>query len=144
MAEVVGVVAAGFAFAEAVVKLHTIKRLWDDVNDVPDNIKSLVEKVTLIGLLIEEMEADLISPNLACATAGNNIHTFLVASCRRSLDVLTLSVSELSQEIKSKKRIKRAVVKGKIVLKKDFWARYEQRLQQLALHLELTQQQLTM
>ncbi len=148
MAEVVGIVAAGVAFAEVIAKLgaqaFTLKRMYNDIKEIPDSIKGLFEQIELLSLLLQEMEADLSSPNLTAMTWGSGVDTLIITSCRSTIDALTASTEELAQEIISKKRLRRAMAKGKLVLDRDFWVGYEKGLQRVVWMLALAQQKFHM
>lgn len=74
MAEVIGVVAAGVAFAEVMVKtgaqVFALKHKWEAIKEIPDSVKQLTDDIGLISLMLQEMEADLNSPSLDGVACG--------------------------------------------------------------------------
>ncbi|KAJ6789150.1 hypothetical protein PWT90_11073 [Aphanocladium album] len=144
MAEAVGVIAAGVAFAEVVVKISkhvfTLKHMWEDFKEIPENVRLLIGDIELLSRVLQEMEADINRPNLEGVCLTDGIGSLILTTCRGALDVLSLSVEEIFQELKAAKRIKRAVVKAKLVLMKDFWSKTEKRLSRVVWMLGVAQQ----
>ncbi|OIW29111.1 hypothetical protein CONLIGDRAFT_645249 [Coniochaeta ligniaria NRRL 30616] len=135
MAEILGVAASCIAVIEVATKIGSqvlaIQRLWQEINDVPDTIRSLVDELRLIDPILRELEADF-GPSHPNAIAWNNdLGQLIVTYCRNALDDLTASAEELSLEINSKKWLKRRTAKMKVVLKANFWAKHEKRLQKV-------------
>lgn len=135
MAEMVGVVAAGVAFVEVIPKIISsaikLRGMWEHFKEVPDSIKSLSVQIELYGLALKPME-----PGFNCAALdgvwAGGVGARIVVQCREAVEVLSKSIDDVSQELMSAKRMRMAVLKGKLVLKKDFWAKTEQNLLRVA------------
>ncbi|KAK8143981.1 hypothetical protein G3M48_006489 [Beauveria asiatica] len=144
MAEVVGVVAAGIAFGEVVIKISshvfTLKHMWKEFKEMPDSIKQLVGDIELLGSVLQEMEADMTSSTADGIVWGGGVGNLIVEACRSALNTLSLSVNDVSQEVRATRGIKAALKKGKMVLNKDFWAKTEKRLQDVVGRLQIAQQ----
>ncbi|KAJ3495467.1 hypothetical protein NLG97_g3376 [Lecanicillium saksenae] len=144
MAEAVGVVASGLAFAEVVLKISkhvfTLKHMWEEFKEIPESVRLLVGDVELLSQVLKEMEADINGPGLDGVSLVDGIGSLILATCRGALDVLSISVEDIFQELKAAKRMKRAVVKAKLVLMKDFWLKTEQRLNRVVWLLGVAQQ----
>jgi hypothetical protein len=144
MAETIGIIASSVAFVEVATKIGsqvlTLKQLWEDIKDAPHTIRSLIDDIDLLNLLLQEMEADFSTLHSDAIAWNDGVSTHIMKCCRKALDDLTASANELSLELNSTKRLKRGAVKGKLALKRDFWAKYEKRLQRVCWMLGLTQQ----
>ncbi|KAM3562412.1 hypothetical protein ARSEF4850_002802, partial [Beauveria asiatica] len=144
MAEVVGVVAAGIAFGEVVIKISshvfTLKHMWKEFKEMPDSIKQLVRDIELLGSVLQEMEADMTSSTADGIVWGGGVGSLIVEACRSAFNTLSLSVNDVSQEVRATRGIKAALKKGKMVLNKDFWAKTEKRLQDVVGRLQIAQQ----
>lgn len=144
MAEAVGVVAAGVAFAEVILKISsqvfTLKHMWDDFKDVPESVRLLVSDIELLSLVLQELEADMNSSSPDATFLSDGIGSLIVTTCRGALDVLSLSAEEMLQELIAARRMKKVMVKAKFVLKKDFWSKIEKRLRRVVWMLGVAQQ----
>ncbi|XWX00156.1 hypothetical protein V2A60_008175 [Cordyceps javanica] len=148
MAEVIGVVAAGVAFGEAILKIssHTLKlkSMWEDFKEIPDSIKLLVGDIELLSHVLQNMEADLDRPTPRAVPWSDGISHLIVETCRKAVDELSASVDELSHKISSVKAMRRAARKSKLVLDHDFRAKLERRLQRVWNLLGVAQQHWSM
>lgn len=131
MAEVVGIAAAGVAFAEVLVKISALKHMRDKVKEMPDTVKKFVDEIELLCPIIQRLETELTSLGPDGLPWGDDLDARLVASCRHALDTLSNSIEEVSEELNSAKRSKRAMIKGKLVLQQDFWTIHEKNLQRV-------------
>ena len=94
MAEVVGIVASGIAIAQAtgmILKTSIkIKGLLQSVEDVPDDISRLLEKIEFLTSILDTLDVD--NPDgLPVTAALNNILDAAVLQCQRALDQLASS-----------------------------------------------------
>ncbi|KAM3520101.1 hypothetical protein MY4038_009551 [Beauveria bassiana] len=143
MAEIVGVVAAGIEFGEVVIKISshvfTLKHMWKEFKEMPDSIKQLVGDIELLGSVLQEMEADMTSSTADGIVWCGGVGSLIVEACRSALNTLSLSVNDVSQEMRATSGIKAALRKGKMVLNKEFWAKTERRLQNVVGRLQIAQ-----
>ncbi len=140
-----GVVGEGIAFVEVIFKITScaikLRGRWKDFKEIPDSIITLVGEIEMLSLVLQPMEADWASQTPDGGLWGCSVGNLIVMKCREALDVFSSQIDQLSQDLISAKRVKRAMIKGKLVLNKDFWAKTEQGLQRvfrmLALSLQL-------
>src|SRR3569833_3360963 len=125
MAEALGIAASGSAVAQAagsaagiVLKL---KRLWDDIKDVPESIQDLMEQIEYLGLALSEAE-ELLGYNpgqAALSPPSKRAAQQCLDYYRKSWQNLSHLVDELSAQINSNSRVGRKLVHLKFVLKKE-------------------------
>ncbi|KAM7202658.1 hypothetical protein V8F33_002584 [Rhypophila sp. PSN 637] len=64
MAEVLGIVASGLAVqqtaGQVVKSLIKLRRLWDQIQDAPDEIQDLMADIACFAALLSEMEGQLV------------------------------------------------------------------------------------
>ncbi|KAI1081379.1 hypothetical protein F5B20DRAFT_63167 [Whalleya microplaca] len=130
MAEALSIAASGIAVAQiagqvgkAVLKL---KRLWDEVKDVPDNIADLMQQIDCIGPVLWEVENNM--PELPSMLWNNSATKRNTEYCHKALAALTGCVNELNMHIDSRKRASKRLGAIKVVLKKDQLSKLEKRL----------------
>ncbi|KAF6842850.1 hypothetical protein CMUS01_02652 [Colletotrichum musicola] len=101
MAEVFGAVASALALAELFAKsVSKVKKLWDEVQDVPDEVAWLLEQL------------------------GH----YKLAACRVAVENLEALAVDLQSQINVAKKPKRNIAKLKVSLKKDAIQKHQQRL----------------
>jgi hypothetical protein len=144
MAEIIGVVSGCIAVVEVAAKIGSqvlaIKQLWQEIKDVPDTIRSLIDELSLLDPLLHDVEANFSASTPDAMTWNNDIGQQIVTCCRNALDDLTASTNDLSLEINSRIWFKRRTAKAKIALKRNFWANHEKRLQKVVQMLMMAQQ----
>ncbi|KAK1528306.1 hypothetical protein CPAR01_12864 [Colletotrichum paranaense] len=78
MAEAFGVVVSAFTVVEIAGKLGSstikLKKLWNEVQDVPREINQLVEQVDILNAILTEMDVELTSGERAGDT-GDRLTT---------------------------------------------------------------------
>lgn len=133
MAEVLGVVASGIAVVDAAGQIGSgiikLRRLWNEVKDVPYTIKSLMQKLEVFAILLGELETTQQSSTGDAARPFNSQGMRLsMTQCREAIDALDDLVNKLSEHVDSEKRSKRAKAKLKVALAKDNLAQCHDRL----------------
>ncbi|KAK4210312.1 hypothetical protein QBC37DRAFT_485485 [Rhypophila decipiens] len=103
MAEVLGIVASGLAVqqtaGQVVKSLIKLRRLWDQIQDAPDEIQDLMADIACFAALLSEMEGQLVeSSPVACQS---------LQLSRNALGQLEAVVSALETQSASPKRSKR-------------------------------------
>jgi len=146
MAEALGIAASGIAVAQAagsaagiVLKL---KRLWDDIKDVPESIQDLMEQIEYLGLALSEAE-ELLGYNpgqAALSPPSKRAAQQCLDYYRKSWQNLSHLVDELSAQINSNSRVGRKLGHLKFVLKKEQFKTLERRLRGAVSMLQLAQQ----
>lgn len=56
--EILGAVASGIAVGEAAKVVIRVKRMWSEIEDVPDRIRSLLDYLDALGPLLEQIESE--------------------------------------------------------------------------------------
>ncbi|KAK6224011.1 hypothetical protein LQW54_000157 [Pestalotiopsis sp. IQ-011] len=144
MAEVLGVVASGIAVVDAAGQIGSgiikLRRLWDEIKDVPETINSLMQQLELLAMVIGEMET------MQHSSAGDAIRPFnskgmqlSMIRCREAMNTLDDLVSKLAMHVDSEKRSKRAKAKLKVALSKDNLAQCHNRLKDTVQLLQFAQ-----
>jgi hypothetical protein len=146
MAEILGIVASSITVAEASAKtgfaVLKLKRLWDEIQNVPDTITDLMAQVEVLDPIIWEMEHEInetrsaISP-LLYDDAGIRKST---QYCRQAVDGLTSIVNDLHAQVNAQQALRRRKAKIKVVLKSDVLHIYEKRLRGAVNMLGIAQQ----
>lgn len=108
MAELLGTIASAMAVAEVGWKLGgtilKLKRLWTEIQEVPDTISDLLDEMEILGPLVEDFGSQ--GPALA-STLGDKSAALSASYCQAALRHLSALVEHLHQEVDSKKRRKR-------------------------------------
>ncbi|KAM0268387.1 hypothetical protein ACHAQH_010001 [Verticillium albo-atrum] len=145
MAEVVGVLSGSIAFAEvavgAVRGAARLRQLWQDVKDVPDTVGALMLKIEILEPIIWSLEQGF-SDGSAVETSFLIDDTPIKKSaelCRRTLDLFTQLVDDLSAEIAAARGFRRAKAKVKVALGKGTLAQFEQRMKDAIDYLSIAQ-----
>ncbi|KAK6853839.1 hypothetical protein PG995_010651 [Apiospora arundinis] len=132
MAEPLGVVASGIAVAQlgvatggAVLKL---KQLWDQINDTPETISDLIERIDLIYPSVWEFEQQCSQYGLPPTLWDNTTATRSLAYCRKALKKLSDVVDAFAAQIATRRGFRKRLVAFKVVLKKEELKRLEEQL----------------
>ncbi len=131
MAEVIAVVGAAASFvtlAELGFKVARLKGLWDEVQDVPDIIKSNMEEIETLRSVVSEIGGELTATDTSASGHPLSPSSSTVRICEQALCELDTLVSELSQHLKTSRRVRGEVGKLKIVLKKSIMKAAQQKL----------------
>ncbi|KAI0891720.1 hypothetical protein F4806DRAFT_500705 [Annulohypoxylon nitens] len=144
MTEVLGVIASGIAIAQvagtaagAVVKL---KKLWDEVKNVPEIISDLMEQIDCLDPILWEAEQQVLQNRLPPQLWDDTVAIRSTRYCRKALQKLTCVADDLASQINSKRRIDRGISRTKVLLKKDRLRDLEQHLESAVRMLQLAQQ----
>lgn len=131
MAEVLSLAASGIAVAQVAGQVGTLvvklKRLWDQVQDVPWEIERLLRQIDCLGPLLDESQSCLHQSNFPLPIWDNRTMSRANAYCRQSLDALSHMVNELDLQLQAAKR-SRKIVATRIALKKHILVRLEKQL----------------
>ncbi|KPM35107.1 hypothetical protein AK830_g11469 [Neonectria ditissima] len=142
MAEVVGLVASSFTLLEIAEKvtsgLFRLKRLWDEVKDVPETIGDILARLDVLLPVVVEIEKDFRDGSIS---AGNSAQNLSLSYSQNAINELTFVIDDLSRNIESAKRFRRNSARVKVVLKKETLSKYEKKLE-WAIQLLLLAQQL--
>lgn len=129
MAATLGTVASTIAVVEVGVKVGStiwkLKKLWDEVQDVPETIKSHMASIASMEPLLNEIEEDLQMPQVQRNPSMNRCSS----NCRAVLRDLQNLVNDLSKDIDSKRMKRRYTKRMKVVLSKETLIHAQTKLQ---------------
>lgn len=144
MAEVLSVIASGIAVAQvagtaagAIIKL---KKLWDEVKNVPESVSDLMEQIDCLDPILWEAEQQVIQNQLPPQLWDDKVAIRSTKYCRKALQKLTCLADDLASQIYSKRRMERGISRAKVLLKKDRLRDLEQGLDSAVRILQLAQQ----
>jgi len=142
MAEIIGVVSGVLTLAgvagKAGASVLTLKRLWNEVKDVPDSINFLMMQLEHLDPVFQDMENEF---SQVRAAIQNDSRTNLSQQyARQAVQDLEGLVNDLQQQLSSKKGMKGNIAKFKVTLKKDLVRSYQERLQHALQLVSLSQQ----
>ncbi|OTA87357.1 hypothetical protein M434DRAFT_35401 [Hypoxylon sp. CO27-5] len=144
MAEVLGVAASGIAIAQISTQVGStvlkLKRLWDEVKDVPDDIADLMEQIECLNPTIWEIENNFDQSGLPPCVWDELASKSTAMYCHKALKNLTGMVDELSLHINNAKKGRRKIAAIKVLLQKDSLRKLERRLENAVRMLTLAQQ----
>lgn len=145
MAEILGIVASSITVAEVASKaggaVTRLKRLWQDIRNVPDTINDLMKQIDILDPLIWELETEVnerrasINPILFNDSALRKSTEY----CREAVSDLTRLVDDLKTQVDTERKLKRRFGKVKVALKAQAIADYERRLRKAVCFLNLAQ-----
>lgn len=133
MAEVLGAVASSIALAEVAGKaggaVLKLKRLWDEINNVPDTIADLMMQIECLDPAIWEAETHFAQSTLPPLLWNDAAARRSAQCCRTALQRLTDLVDDLSVQVNTAKRGKRKMAYLRVALKTDELRKLEKRLE---------------
>ncbi|KAL4794307.1 hypothetical protein BDV19DRAFT_390368 [Aspergillus venezuelensis] len=126
MAEAIGIVSGAITLADATVKadkgILALKRLWNEVHEVPEYINSLLDRLALVHSVLSELETELNhNPQLKIS----NPIQLSIQHCKGAKDRLNVLGKKLSQGVGDKTRLTRNRARVKAVLGKEVARRLE-------------------
>lgn len=144
MAETLGVAASGITVAQISMQVGgtvlKLKKLWDEIKAVPDDIADLMEQIECLSPILCETENGFNQSGLPPISWDELASRPTSMYCRKALQNLTVMVDELSYQINSAKKRHRKIAAVKVVLKKDLLRKLERRLESAVRMLTLAQQ----
>lgn len=143
MAEVLGIAASGVALAQVAGQIMTtsiaIKRLFDDVRELPENLRTLLDQINILTPVLVEASCGA-TGSFAVPSALDVALGTAATHCSQALDQLTVLATELSEQIAQSRGLKRRLIAIKIALRKDLVAKHEKRLSNAVQLLSIAQQ----
>ncbi|KAK2025417.1 hypothetical protein LX32DRAFT_642776 [Colletotrichum zoysiae] len=145
MAEVFGVVVTALTVAEMAGKfggsIVKLKKLWDEVQDVPNEIARLVRQLELLRPVLAEMESGFTQQtHKACHNSAANLS---MEYCQQAVAELDALAEDLRSRIDAAKRSRRNITKLKVTFKKEQIRGYQEKIQFALQLLSLSQQTYT-
>ncbi|KAK4444492.1 hypothetical protein QBC34DRAFT_442455 [Podospora aff. communis PSN243] len=134
MTEVLGVVASGIAVGQAVATLghaiFAVKRLCDELNEIPEKIAYLLEELEILNPIVSDVEGGLSAPIETASGPWNDAAARrAVLSCQRASSALEGVASSLQRRISAASGARKKVASLRALLKKDEVKLLEQRLE---------------
>ncbi|KAI1039142.1 hypothetical protein LB505_007515 [Fusarium chuoi] len=142
MAEILGLASSIITIVEVVGKLGTnairLKRLWDEVQDVPASIQRSIEQLEILAPAIEEMDHEF-------EKTRNMIQNDSAAKrsleySRKAVETLDTLVKDMETQISAAKTSRRLVAQLKVRIKRDVIEDHQHRLTSALQLLSLSQQ----
>lgn len=146
MAETFGIVAGSISVAEVASKaggvVLKLKRLWNEIQNVPETIDDLMKQIEILDPLVWEMETEInerrasVNPILFNDSALRKSTEY----CRHAVNDLTHLVDDLNSQVDTQRKLKRRLGRVRVVLKAQAIEDYERRLGKAVAFLNLAQQ----
>ncbi|KAF5648485.1 uncharacterized protein FTJAE_1318 [Fusarium tjaetaba] len=142
MAEILGLASSIITIVEVAGKLGTntirLKRLWDEVQDVPASIQRCIEQLEILAPAIEEMDHEF-------EKTRNMIQNDSAAKrsleySRKAVETLDTLVRDMESQINAAKASRRLVAQLKVRIKRDMIEDHQHRLTSALQLLSLSQQ----
>ena len=144
MAEALSVAASGIAIAQVTGQVGKsvlkLKKLLDEIRDVPDDIDDLMQQIECLDPALFEAETSFNDTGLPSILWNDAAAKRSTAYCRSALKALTELVDDLSHHMQHSRGLHRKIGAVKIVLKKDMLKKLEKRLESAVRMLTLAQQ----
>ncbi|RNJ55160.1 hypothetical protein D7B24_008938 [Verticillium nonalfalfae] len=121
-----GLGATQFA-AELAVTIVKLKRLWDEVQDVPDHIQSILEELEDVDLILQDVEEQINRDEIP-DELKSTILPRVLRSTQRAYRALEELVESLDRQIVSSRGFRRRLVSVRIVIKKPVLEKMESQL----------------
>lgn len=145
MAELLGIITSAITVVETAGKVGSsilkLKRLWDEVKDVPQSIQALMDELEQVSSLLDAMETEF--TEIRHIVRNDKVAKASMDYCRQAKGRLEGVVHELQQEINSQRRLRRGVAKFKVVLKSGLVSKHQEAMR-YALQLLTSAQQIYM
>nr|RBQ98495.1 hypothetical protein FVER53263_20609 [Fusarium verticillioides] len=142
MAEILGLASSIITIVEVAGKLGTntirLKRLWDEVQDVPASIQRCIEQLEILAPAIEEMDHEF-------EKTRNMIRNDSAAKrsleySRKAVETLDTLIRDMEAQINAAKASRRLIVQLKVRIKRDVIEDHQHRLTSALQLLSLSQQ----
>lgn len=116
---IIGFVAIGAQLGATAIKL---KKLWDQIKDIPDGLRDLLDSLEQVSSLLSDAE-------LLSSLQEENL-TKSIQRCRRTYEDLDDMSKELEKSLTNTKgRLKQRFVALRAVMKQDIFEKHEKRLE---------------
>ncbi|KAH6880109.1 hypothetical protein B0T10DRAFT_551826 [Thelonectria olida] len=130
MAEVLGIVTSVITITETAGKLGSsglrLKRLWDEVQNVPDMIKLHMEQLQVLAPTLDDMDSEF--QQTRSIAENDKAAKLSLDYCRRAFEALEKLIGDMELQIASARKGKRTMSKAKVALKRSVVEECEKRL----------------
>ncbi|KAK7414794.1 hypothetical protein QQX98_006396 [Neonectria punicea] len=142
MAELLGVVSSAITIVETAGKLVSsaiaLKRLWDEVQDVPDSIRRQMQHLEMLVPVLEDMEDEFRQTRNMLRNDRAAIRS--LEYCRKAMEELEVLTRDMQMQVTAARKGKRTLAKFKVTLKKGVIQQCHERLASTLQLLALSQQ----
>lgn len=142
MAEVLGVITSALAVAELTgkfgISVVKLKKLWDEIQDVPEEMNRLMRRLEILKPVLAEMEAEFVQQHHK--VYHNSAANLSIEYCRQAVDDLEALAEDLQMKISAAKRTRRNITKLKVSFKKETIRNYQERIDFALQLMSLSQQ----
>ncbi|KAK2003162.1 hypothetical protein LX36DRAFT_566760 [Colletotrichum falcatum] len=118
-----------------------LKRLWDEVQDVPNEIAQLVRQLELLRPVLAEMESEF--THQTHKVYHDSAASLSMEYCQQAVAELDALAEDLRSRIDAAKRSRRNITKLKVTFKKEQIRGYQDKIQFALQLLSLSQQTYT-
>ena len=112
--------------ANSVVKL---KNCWDSIQDAPEDIQFLIERVDILSQILRDVEEDQTQNSMSSRLLDDSTASKCLKTCKAAADRLTQLTEKMAMSIDTSRQLKRKWISAKVVLKKDKILKFEKELQ---------------
>lgn len=142
MAEILGLASSIITVVGVAGKLGTstirLKRLWDEVQDVPASIQRCIEHLELLAPAIEEMNDEF--KRTRTMVQNDSAAKQSLEYSRKAVSTLESLVRDMESRLTTAKKGRRLVTQLKVRMKKEIIAEHQQQLQSVLQLVTLSQQ----
>ncbi|CAG7566379.1 unnamed protein product [Fusarium equiseti] len=142
MAEILGLASSIITVVGVAGKLATstirLKRLWDEVQDVPASIRRCIEHLELLAPAIEEMDDEF--QRTRTMVQNDSAAKRSLEYSRKAVATLESLVRDIETQLNTAKKGRRLVTQLKIRMKKEVIEEHKQQLQSVLQLVTLSQQ----
>ena len=130
MAEILGIVSSAITVIEVAGKIGpkmiALKKLWDEVQSIPEVISDQMEQLELLCPILGDIENEFSKTREIIQNDTMARKSF--EYCRRAALELEKLIERLQDQITSGKRRKRTLAQFKVTLKKNLIEEYQRKL----------------
>ena len=113
---------------QAVVAMVRIRQLWGKVEEVPQHIQDLLDRLDLLIPLLQEIDNHFSSPDIPPEILNNLALRSSMMYCQKAAAELQSLAVDMNQEITQPRKMKRRLASFKVVLNMDTVKRLEHKL----------------
>ena len=132
--------ALGVNIANSVVKL---KKCWDSIQDAPEDIQFLIERVEILSQILRDVEEDQKQNSMSSMLLDESTASKCLKTCKAAADRLRQLTEKMATSIDTSRQLKRKWISAKVVLKKDKILKFEKELQSCISLLQLSHEMYT-
>ncbi|KAJ4013732.1 hypothetical protein NW766_005971 [Fusarium irregulare] len=142
MAEILGLASSIITVVGVAGKLGTstirLKRLWDEVQDVPASVQRCIEHLELLAPALEEMDNEF--QRITTMVQNDSAAKRSLEYSRKAVAALESLVRSLETQLTTAKKGRRLVAQLKVRMKKEVIEEHQQQLQSVLQLVTLSQQ----